>query len=971
MSTEFIQLLYESAEAGWLTLWTKGDKKTYWFEIDQLEQAAKAAEQMASTDDVYFGVALRGRRAEMGRGSNEDVIAIPGLWVDIDIAGPAHKETNLPPDMDSAIEMLRSFPLEPSLLVNSGNGLHAYWLFKELWELETEEERREAADTMERFQGAIRQIFAGKGWKLDPTHDLARVLRLPNTLNHKTSPPKAVQIVHHAESRYNPSDFEPYLPAELPRQVKQNTTTYAPNEQAGQAKLILENCKFIQHCRDNAATLSEPEWYAMVTNVARARDGAKLVHELSKPYKGYNAKETDSKIHHALVHGQPHTCAYIRQTLTYPCPEDGCGVTAPCAFALSRVTRAKTVLSKLDVEKIDPQVAYSEEVLGALATLKDVDPGEYALTKEKFRGKVNLNDLERAVNKAATRQRLRVLESEESAPRVPLNEAMPDLPIENIYGPPGWTVNENGLWSRKMTKDGPIDVCACMVPVLLTKRLRNVETGEERIELTYRRDGKWRYIAADRATVASRQGLIMLANRGLPVNSENAKFLIQFLDDLERENRDSIPVVRSIGRMGWIGKNAFLPGAEGDIELDVDETSGAASVAGAYKECGSFEHWVKEMGEIRRSYPLARFMLSASFAAPLLRIVGQRVFIVHAWGPSRGGKTAALKAALSVWGNAEELIASFNATRVGLERMASFYGDLPLGVDERQVVGDKQGFVEGLVYMLGSGRGKVRGAKGGGLQQVQSWRTIVLTTGEQPLSTGSSNAGIKTRTLELYGKPIDDEDLASKLHDTTRDIYGLAGPRFVRQLIDTFGEDGEKLKQEYDTFKGLLSKQFASNSSSHVQAVATVALADYYASQWIFMQDEEEAVTQALDLAELALGQLETAADADDGQRAYEFFISWYGVHRANFEGDRALQRYGRIDHSDINLLLVYPHIFEEALTEGGFNPDRILRDWADRGWLEQQAGKDGQKRMKIRRRDDGRLTYFVGVRLPREAYEE
>jgi putative DNA primase/helicase len=455
------------------------------------------------------------------------------------------------------------------------------------------------------------------------------------------------------------------------------------------------------------------------------------------------------------------------------------------------------------------------------------------------------------------------------------------------------------------------------------------------------------------------------------VNSENAKFLIQFLDDLERENRDSIPVVRSIGRMGWIGKNAFLPGAEGDIELDVDETSGAASVAGAYKECGSFEHWVKEMGEIRRSYPLARFMLSASFAAPLLRIVGQRVFIVHAWGPSRGGKTAALKAALSVWGNAEELIASFNATRVGLERMASFYGDLPLGVDERQVVGDKQGFVEGLVYMLGSGRGKVRGAKGGGLQQVQSWRTIVLTTGEQPLSTGSSNAGIKTRTLELYGKPIDDEDLASKLHDTTRDIYGLAGPRFVRQLIDTFGEDGEKLKQEYDTFKGLLSKQFASNSSSHVQAVATVALADYYASQWIFMQDEEEAVTQALDLAELALGQLETAADADDGQRAYEFFISWYGVHRANFEGDRALQRYGRIDHSDINLLLVYPHIFEEALTEGGFNPDRILRDWADRGWLEQQAGKDGQKRMKIRRRDDGRLTYFVGVRLPREAYEE
>lgn len=962
----FLKLLYEDGE-GWLTIWTLPDKRTYWFDIEtQLDDASRLVDKIKSTHDVYYGVGLRSQKVA-GRGGNDDVCAIPGLWVDIDIAAPAHKANDLPPNVEAVTQHLQSFPLEPTLLVHSGNGIHAYWLFKELWKFDDAEERQKATDILERFQAAIRQLWSAQGWKLDPTHDLARVLRIPGTLNHKSDPPKQVRTIHQSDRYYNLSDFEPYLP-ELEANPNTNNTTFIPQGEMGPATLIVENCKFIQYCKDNAATLSEPEWYAMVTNVARAQDGAKLVHELSRPYPKYNPDETNAKIRHALDNGQPHTCIFMQETLGFACPPGGCGVKAPCAFALSRTARAKATIKQLDPEKIDVKTAYSPEVLGALATLKEVDPAEYALSKEFFRGKVNLNDLERAVNKEATRQRLRVIEAEESAPREPLEKIIEDVPIGGLYGPPGWTINENGLWSIKVTKDGPLEICACMSPVVLTKRLRNIETGEERVELTYKRDGKWRFITADRATVANRQGLVSLANRGLPVNSENARYLIQFLDELERENRDAIPVVRSIGRMGWIGTGykTFLPGMADDVELDIDETSGAAATAAAYRVEGTLEQWVKYMTPLRAKYPIARLMLAGSFAAPLLSLVGQRVFIVHAWGPSRGGKTAALKAALSVWGEADELIASFNATRVGLERLASFYSDLPLGVDERQVVGDRQGFVEGLIYMLGSGRGRVRGSKGGGIQQIQSWRTVVLTTGEQPLSTDGSNAGIKTRTLELYGTPIGDEQAASMLHDLTRSAYGSAGPVFVRRLIETLDEDPEAVKGEFEALKKALTEQYPQNASSHVQAVACLALADFLSSMWVFGIDEEEAATQAVELASTALEQLETAVETDDGKRAYDFFLSWYKINKAYFD-ESMPQVYGRVS-VDGDVVLVHPPIFEKAIQEGGYNPQRILRDWADRGWLELQGSSDGKRRLRVKRRDaDGKLAYFVAVRLPSE----
>src|SRR5262249_6203285 len=103
-------------------------------------------------------------------------------------AGPGHTETDLPRSIEEAQAFLSAaMPLPPSLTVFTGGGLHAYWLFKETWRLEAGGERREAQLRLRHFQGRRRARARERGWKLESTADLARVLRLPGTWNRKTN----------------------------------------------------------------------------------------------------------------------------------------------------------------------------------------------------------------------------------------------------------------------------------------------------------------------------------------------------------------------------------------------------------------------------------------------------------------------------------------------------------------------------------------------------------------------------------------------------------------------------------------------------------------------------------------------------------------------------------------------------------------------------------------------------------------
>jgi len=213
VSARFFAELFDAVidNDNFMYVWIPGKGSIYF--TDTTEAATYAEEQKGQ--NVYFGLGVtRQHLGKDNRPKATQVSAIPGLWLDIDITGPAHKKENLPASKEDAIDLINSsLPLPPSILVDSGHGLHAYWLFKEPWSFETEEERQQAAHLMRRFILSFKYHAALRGWSVDSVFDLARVLRVPGTVNTKPGAEKKTCEIIAAdyERRYNPDDFYEFM----------------------------------------------------------------------------------------------------------------------------------------------------------------------------------------------------------------------------------------------------------------------------------------------------------------------------------------------------------------------------------------------------------------------------------------------------------------------------------------------------------------------------------------------------------------------------------------------------------------------------------------------------------------------------------------------------------------------------------------------------------------------------------------
>jgi hypothetical protein len=219
LAARFFYSLYGDEFPGHITLWTLRDRQTYFFK--GAWKAAEMTEELSRKHDVYYGIGLRREALPLGkRGDYKDVAAIPGFWMDLDIQGENHKSTALPGSDSEVMDFLYSLPWLPSVVVSTGGGMHVYYLFKELWIFETDEERNKAQELSRRFQAYVIAKAEQRGWKLDNTSDLARVLRVPGTWNRKHAPAAIKIITDSPDRRYSPSDFEDYVQEETASKSK-------------------------------------------------------------------------------------------------------------------------------------------------------------------------------------------------------------------------------------------------------------------------------------------------------------------------------------------------------------------------------------------------------------------------------------------------------------------------------------------------------------------------------------------------------------------------------------------------------------------------------------------------------------------------------------------------------------------------------------------------------------------------------
>ena len=192
----------------------KNGIETYSFSIADETQiksmARKAIELTNNGFDVWHSVNPVSIEPTVGKRGDEFAVSYQtALIVDIDIRSAAHKgePSLLAADFDEAKSFL---PFTPSLIIFSGFGLHAYYIFDSPIKI-TDQNREELKRRNNLLLDVVRLRANGK--KIDGVGDLPRVLRTPSTFNYKLGANNApmCHIVEDSGLRFTPNEIDEKL----------------------------------------------------------------------------------------------------------------------------------------------------------------------------------------------------------------------------------------------------------------------------------------------------------------------------------------------------------------------------------------------------------------------------------------------------------------------------------------------------------------------------------------------------------------------------------------------------------------------------------------------------------------------------------------------------------------------------------------------------------------------------------------
>ena len=375
------------------------------------------------------------------------------------------------------------------------------------------------------------------------------------------------------------------------------------------------------------------------------------------------------------------------------------------------------------------------------------------------------------------------------------------------------------------------------------------------------------------------------------------------------------------------------------------EGLGEQRLARALKPKGNIKEWIKATRRLI-DYPRAMFQLYASLTPPLLEIIDAPNFIIDNWGLTSIGKTTVMSIAASVWGlpikEQGGIILPWDATKVAIERLATFFNHLAIFLDDSQTANER--IVKDILYMIANGGGRSRGAIKGS-QKTSFWRTIAFSTGEQPLNQVTEFEGAKARIISLYGSPFGEKKQSELIHKVKPAInsnYGHAGPRFIEELIFRgYNKSNELLQKEYDYIAAKLAKLGKDNVADRMSRyLAAVQVAAQIAEEiFDFGGDPENIVKH---IFRESIGELKEAGDYP--QRALELIISWVqsnqnSFDKSDFQADvERGEVFGIIRHGEY--IGLFPHKLKELLHRNKFSYSTILKAFKDRKWIQTNKGK-------------------------------
>jgi putative DNA primase/helicase len=434
-----------------------------------------------------------------------------------------------------------------------------------------------------------------------------------------------------------------------------------------------------------------------------------------------------------------------------------------------------------------------------------------------------------------------------------------------------------------------------------------------------------------------------------------------------------------VDQIGWRGNSFVMPartyGPTADEKIEL-----AAAISDDYATTGSLDEWQKAIAVPATGNSRLVLAISAAFAGPLMYVTDPTNFGIHLRGTSRSGKTTALRAAASVWGNGGDggFIKTWRSTDNGLEGIAAARNDTLLCLDEMGQADSK--VIGNSVYMLANGAGKQRASPDGSAREVKTWRMPFLSTGElsleaKMLETGSKvHAGQEMRLLDIPADAgaglgvFDDigtfnspQELADHITASASTFYGTPAAAFIDKLVSAPARDLKYLKRKHAEIRHRFRDEVVpSGASGQVASVsdrfAMIAFAGELAAQWrILPWSPGVAFDAAARCFRDWLGNRGSHGlhEVDAGLKQVGSFLQQYGESRFEQLSDEGIieayplrDRAGfRTTEHGTTYFLVYPQVFKKEICQG-FDAKLIAQTLRDRGHLRHADG-----RLQVQRR--------------------
>lgn len=683
---------------------------------------------------------------ERGSRAQENVAYVKSFWIDIDCgeakAAAGQGYATKKEGAAALLTAVKNAGLPRPLVVDSGNGLHAYW---PLVEAVTADVWRPVACQL---VAALQERGLVADWGCSADH--SRILRPAGTNNWKDkSAPKPVTVKldcpdYTFEQIAAPlKDIVVSVPASRYGDLGVNSDLGLPQEPPSSVPdAVAQRCAQVALFRDSGGCLPEPQWRAGIAVVKACIEGEATCHEWSRGYAGYSVSETDLKI--SQTKG-PTTCAAFERINPKGC--EGCKFKG-------------TVTSPIQLGRPEPEEVVEESVVVA-------DP----VTAEP----------------------------------VVVTETLPVLP-ETMQRAYRWTKSGMCALSKAPVAEGSEETHFVWVPftdAFIVVREMTWLNGEVHLKLSVRRRAGMSFTALDMpaALCHDKQGMLkFLASHSISCYAGKDAEMVMYMKRWFDEARQRAEESRQHVHYGWQEDGGFLIG---DRLLKPNAEMRRVSLGGdarglfpAMQQQGTVEEWSRVIntaygGEGMEQY---KFIVAAGFGAPLMRFTGENgVTIDMVSAASGAGKTTAAQCALSIFGNPDGIGQTFGqATMNAIYTRIGAMNSLPCYVDEITLAPTNQ--VGALAYDITGGHQKDRVSRSGDAKEPKAvWQTIVIASGNTSLWQKVANSRDRAdaqmlRVLEyrLSQKFSVDQEAARQLFGSLARNYGVAGDVFIQYVIDNY-----------------------------------------------------------------------------------------------------------------------------------------------------------------------------------------